>query len=261
MLLSAPRVFATAYDSIGVQFDKVGDALDEGKGINVAAGVLQIAAVSLPCLGMIFTSGRLGHARRQGGLELVRGRSLPAHRGGRGDRRADRASPRSPGGRTASTGRSSPARRARSQGGLQEPEVAPGRPPEPDARTPGGARRRAHGARAGRGLPQGRCAGRRGVGTERDRKALDGAPPGTKQPTVSGERPRRVRRRAGRLERGGAGSRGGVRGPGGRARARGGGARRGAGADSRVRAGARGTRARPTRTRLSRPRRRQEETP
>ncbi len=58
MLLSAPSVFATAYDSIGVQYDKVGDALDGGKGFNVAAGVLQIAAVALPCLGMMFTTGR-----------------------------------------------------------------------------------------------------------------------------------------------------------------------------------------------------------
>ena len=132
MLLSAPRVFATAYDSIGVQADKVGDALDQGKGIIVAAGVLKIAAVSLPCLGMVFTSGRLEHAHRQGGLVVVRGRSLPAHRGGRPDRGADRlrrvhlvAERRVP---------ADPARReGHDHRWHQEPEVAPGRSPEPDA--------------------------------------------------------------------------------------------------------------------------------
>ncbi len=60
MLISAPRVFATAYDSIGVQYDKVGVGLDDGKGFSVAAAVLQLVAITLPCLGMIFTSGRLG---------------------------------------------------------------------------------------------------------------------------------------------------------------------------------------------------------
>ena len=60
MLISAPRVFATAYDSIGVQYDKVGTGLDDGKGFGVAAAVLQLAAITLPCLGMIFTTGRLG---------------------------------------------------------------------------------------------------------------------------------------------------------------------------------------------------------
>lgn len=60
MLLSAPRVFATAYDSFGVQYDKVGSALDDGKGVNVSAGVLQMIAIGLPCLGMVFTTTRLG---------------------------------------------------------------------------------------------------------------------------------------------------------------------------------------------------------
>jgi putative peptide zinc metalloprotease protein len=59
MLLSAPRVFATAYDSVGVQYDNVAEALDQSKGINVAAGALQIVAICLPCLGMVFTSGRI----------------------------------------------------------------------------------------------------------------------------------------------------------------------------------------------------------
>ena len=67
-------MFATAYDSIGVQYDKIGTGLDDGKGFDVAAGVLQLVAITLPCLGMIFTSGRLGSRVGQGRLGLVGGR-------------------------------------------------------------------------------------------------------------------------------------------------------------------------------------------
>ncbi len=60
MLISAPRVFATAYDSIGVQYDRMSTAFDDGKGFATAAGLLQLTAITLPCLGMVFTTSRLG---------------------------------------------------------------------------------------------------------------------------------------------------------------------------------------------------------
>lgn len=41
-LLHAPRMFATAYDSLGVQYDKVSAALSDGAALTVAAGSLQL---------------------------------------------------------------------------------------------------------------------------------------------------------------------------------------------------------------------------
>ncbi|MEY2442312.1 MAG: putative peptide zinc metalloprotease protein, partial [bacterium] len=60
MVLSAPRVVATAYDSLGVLGDKFSSALDAGRGINAAAAGLQMTALVLPVAGMTATSGRLG---------------------------------------------------------------------------------------------------------------------------------------------------------------------------------------------------------
>jgi putative peptide zinc metalloprotease protein len=57
MALHAPRAFATAYDSFGVQWDRVVGASGLVAG---AAGVVQLATLVLPCLGMVLTSGRLG---------------------------------------------------------------------------------------------------------------------------------------------------------------------------------------------------------
>lgn len=65
MVLSAPRVVATAYDSLGVLGGKFSSALDDGKGVNVAASALQMVALCLPIAGMTATAGRLG--RRVGG--------------------------------------------------------------------------------------------------------------------------------------------------------------------------------------------------
>src|SRR3954451_5607069 len=57
MIVHAPRAFATAYDSAGVQWDKVAGA----PGMAAAAtGVVQLALLVLPCLGMVLTSGRVG---------------------------------------------------------------------------------------------------------------------------------------------------------------------------------------------------------
>src|SRR3954447_20570251 len=57
MIAHAPRAFATAYDSAGVQWDRIAAA----PGPTAAtAGVVQLALLVLPCLGMVMTSGRVG---------------------------------------------------------------------------------------------------------------------------------------------------------------------------------------------------------
>ena len=57
MLLHAPRAFATAYDSLGVQWDKLSaaDGLVPG-----AAGAVQLALLVLPCAGVALTTARVG---------------------------------------------------------------------------------------------------------------------------------------------------------------------------------------------------------
>jgi putative peptide zinc metalloprotease protein len=55
LVISAPRIVATAYDSLGLQLDRLGDAGAAG----AVLGVVQIAALALPCLAMALTASRL----------------------------------------------------------------------------------------------------------------------------------------------------------------------------------------------------------
>jgi putative peptide zinc metalloprotease protein len=73
MVLSAPRVVATAYDSLGVLGNKFSAALDAGKGVNAAASGLQMAALVLPVAGMTATSGRIGRRIVGGALSWSAG--------------------------------------------------------------------------------------------------------------------------------------------------------------------------------------------
>ena len=57
MVAHAPRAFATAYASAGVQWDRIAAAPGLAAGV---AGVAQLAMLVLPCLGMVLTSGRIG---------------------------------------------------------------------------------------------------------------------------------------------------------------------------------------------------------
>jgi putative peptide zinc metalloprotease protein len=57
MVLHSPRAFATAYDSFGVQWDRIASASGLIAG---AAGAVQLATLVLPCAGMVLTSGRIG---------------------------------------------------------------------------------------------------------------------------------------------------------------------------------------------------------
>ena len=61
MLINAPRVFATAWDSFFVQYDKVQhDFGGGGSGLHGAIAVLQMTILVLPALGIVVTSWRVG---------------------------------------------------------------------------------------------------------------------------------------------------------------------------------------------------------
>ena len=67
LVLTAPRIFATAYDSLGLQIDRVGDAVADGAVALAALGVLQVITLVLPCLAIVLTATRIGR-RAVGGL-------------------------------------------------------------------------------------------------------------------------------------------------------------------------------------------------
>ena len=78
MLVSAPRVLATAYDSFLIQIDKVGDALSGGKAIAGVAGLVQVLALALPVAGLALTAGR--GSRRLGLAAWTQTEDRPAAR-------------------------------------------------------------------------------------------------------------------------------------------------------------------------------------
>jgi hypothetical protein len=76
MVLHAPRAFATAFDSIGVQWDKVATANGLLAG---SVGVIQLTALVLPCAGMALTTGRV--STRLGGAAWTWSAGDPLRRG------------------------------------------------------------------------------------------------------------------------------------------------------------------------------------
>ncbi|MDX6396672.1 MAG: putative peptide zinc metalloprotease protein [Gaiellaceae bacterium] len=60
MIFNSPRMLATAWDSLGLQLDRIG----EGGATNIAMGVVQSAALVLPVLGIGYSVGRV--AQRMG---------------------------------------------------------------------------------------------------------------------------------------------------------------------------------------------------
>jgi putative peptide zinc metalloprotease protein len=67
-LVSAPRIFATAWDSIGQQADKFGDGGPAG----AALGAVQIVTLALPCLALCVTAVRIGRRAAGAGHPAVR---------------------------------------------------------------------------------------------------------------------------------------------------------------------------------------------
>jgi len=78
MLLHAPRVFATAWDSFFVQLDKASDGFGGGKPLLGAGACLQMAALVLPAVGFSLTFARFG--RRVGVFAWQRSEGHPTVR-------------------------------------------------------------------------------------------------------------------------------------------------------------------------------------
>ncbi|HJV09409.1 MAG TPA: hypothetical protein VJ653_06995, partial [Acidimicrobiales bacterium] len=64
VVISAPRVLATTWDSLGLQWKAVVEALDEGKWSVVGVGALGVVAITLPVVGSGYSLLRFG--RRSG---------------------------------------------------------------------------------------------------------------------------------------------------------------------------------------------------
>jgi putative peptide zinc metalloprotease protein len=64
VLISAPRVLATTWDSVGLQWKAVAEALGDGNWVPAAAGLLGAVAVALPVAGSAYSLSRFG--RRTG---------------------------------------------------------------------------------------------------------------------------------------------------------------------------------------------------
>jgi putative peptide zinc metalloprotease protein len=64
VLISAPRVLATTWDSVGLQWKAVAEALGDGNWVPAAAGLLGVVAVALPVAGSAYSLSRFG--RRTG---------------------------------------------------------------------------------------------------------------------------------------------------------------------------------------------------
>ena len=73
MLVHAPRAFATAWDSLGVRWDRVGGGEPAG---GTAKDVFQMAMLTLPCLGMLYTTSRVGHRTWRGAWRWSAGSTL-----------------------------------------------------------------------------------------------------------------------------------------------------------------------------------------
>ena len=78
-VVNLPRVAATAWDSLGLQRQAVGGALDDGDLLAILAGALSIVALCLPLLGTVYMVGRISNRagraawRRTDGRPVARG--------------------------------------------------------------------------------------------------------------------------------------------------------------------------------------------
>jgi putative peptide zinc metalloprotease protein len=61
MLMNAPRVFATGWDSFWLHWDRVGPRFSHGETALGAMSVFQMLVLVLPAAGLLYTTGRVGH--------------------------------------------------------------------------------------------------------------------------------------------------------------------------------------------------------
>jgi putative peptide zinc metalloprotease protein len=76
IMINAPRIFATAYDSFLVHYDKARAAFDDGHTTEGVLGSVQMATLGLPALGMALSSGRAGVRAFSGGWHWSEGAPL-----------------------------------------------------------------------------------------------------------------------------------------------------------------------------------------
>jgi putative peptide zinc metalloprotease protein len=73
ILINAPRIFATAYDSFLVHYDKARDAFGAGQSGTGALSAVQMTTLALPALGMVVSSTRAGSRAFAGGWRWSEG--------------------------------------------------------------------------------------------------------------------------------------------------------------------------------------------
>ena len=78
ILLHLPRIFATAADSLGAQYDVVTKAMGKGDVLAAGVGIVQALILVLPLLGIVLSFGRLG--RRTGTKAWTATEGRPAAR-------------------------------------------------------------------------------------------------------------------------------------------------------------------------------------
>jgi putative peptide zinc metalloprotease protein len=61
LLINAPRVLATGWDSFWLHWDRVGPRFSDGETALGAMSILQMLVLVLPTAGLTFTTGRVGH--------------------------------------------------------------------------------------------------------------------------------------------------------------------------------------------------------
>jgi putative peptide zinc metalloprotease protein len=61
MLIHAPRVFGTGWDSFWVQYDRVGPAFDQGHTSAALLAMFQMGVLVLPAAGLVYTATRVVH--------------------------------------------------------------------------------------------------------------------------------------------------------------------------------------------------------
>ncbi len=79
LIVQTPRILATAWDSLVVQWETLSTALADAKWLDVLAGGVQVIALVLPVGGLIYTFVRLGRRVTAGAWHRTEGR--PAVRG------------------------------------------------------------------------------------------------------------------------------------------------------------------------------------
>jgi putative peptide zinc metalloprotease protein len=76
IMINAPRIFATAYDSFLVHYDKARAAFDDGHPTKGVLSSVEMATLGLPALGMALSSSRAGARAFSGGWHWSEGAPL-----------------------------------------------------------------------------------------------------------------------------------------------------------------------------------------